>query len=107
MATHKLNRVQGDTGEPINFTVTLDGSVQDLTGYTVDFIMKAPDGSAINAGHTTCTVDTAAAGTCHYTFITGDLAQEGLYTCDLQLTNGPLVVTEYAQYQITVRQANG
>jgi len=105
---HRLKRVQDDTGEPINFTVTLDNVVLDLTGYTVDFIMKSPTGVAINAGHTACTIDSATAGTCHYTFQTGDLAEVGVYTCDLQLTSGTgMIVTEYAQYEITVREQNG
>ncbi len=80
----------------------------DLTGYTVDFIMKAPDASAINAGHTACTIDSPTAGTCHYDFHAGDLAQTGLYTCDLQTTSSTgVIVTEYTQYEITVRAENG
>ena len=107
MAVHKLVRVQGDTGEPINFTVTLDNQILNLTGYTCDFIMKSPTGLAANAGHTLCTIDAPSAGTCHYTFLANDLSEVGLYTCDLQLTSGALVVTEYAEYQITVRAQNG
>lgn len=108
MAVHKLQRVQDDTGEPVNFTVTLDNQVLNLTGYTVDFIMKAPDATLINTGHTACTVTNAAAGQCTYAFQTGDLAQVGLYTCDLQTTSGAgVIVTEFAQYEITVRAQNG
>src|SRR5665213_620159 len=99
MAAHKLIRVQNDTGEPVNFTVTLDNLVLDLTSYTVDFIMKSPTGLAANAGHTLCTIDAPSAGTCHYTFLANDLSEVGTYTCDLQLTSGSLVVTEYAEYQ--------
>lgn len=107
MAVHKLQRVQNDTGEPVNFTVTLDGVVQNITGDTVDFIMKSPTGVAINAGHTSCALTAPTLGQCSYTFLTGDLAEVGLYTCDLQLTSGALIVTEYAQYEITVRAQNG
>ena len=107
MAAHKLKRVQFDTGEPVNFTVTLDNLVLDLTNYTCDFIMKSPTGLVSNAGHTSCTIDSPTAGTCHYTFLSGDLAEVGTYTCDLQVTSGALVVTEYAEYTITVRAQNG
>jgi hypothetical protein len=112
--THKLTRVQNDTGEPINFTVVLDNVVFPLTnaGVVVDFIMKSPTAVASNAGHTACTITNAAAGQCTYTFQTGDLAEVGLYTCDLQVTDPtlapfPQIVTEYAQYEINVRAQNG
>lgn len=105
---HKLLRVQNDTGEPINFTVVLDNEIKDLTSCTVNFIMKSPTSVAINTGHTACTVVSATAGTCRYDFQSGDLSEVGLYTCDLQLTNSDsTVVTEYAQYEITVRAENG
>ena len=108
MAANKLKRVTNDTGEPINFTVTLDNAVKDLTGCSVDFFMKSPSGAAINAGHTDCTIVDATLGTCRYDFVAGDLAEEGLYTCDLQLTNSDsTIVTEYTEYDITVRAENG
>jgi hypothetical protein len=109
MATkHKLFRVQNDTGEPINFTVLLDNAVKDLTGCSVDFIMKSPTGAAINSGHTACTLVSPTAGTCRYDFAVGDLAEVGTYTCDLQLTNSDgTIVTEYTEYDIVTRAENG
>lgn len=105
---HKLDRVQNDTGEPITFTAVLDSAIKDLTGCTVKFIMKSPTGVAINSGHTACTLVSPTAGTCRYDFVAGDLAEVGLYTCDLQLTNADsTVVTEFAVYDITVRAENG
>lgn len=105
---HKLFRVQNDTGEPINFTVLLDNEPVDLTNCSVNFIMKSPTGLAANVGHTSCTVISATAGTCQYSFSSGDLSEVGLYTCDLQLTdaNGK-IITEYTPYDITVREENG
>lgn len=108
MAVHKLQRVQNDTGEPINFTIILDNQPLNLLGYTVDFIMKAPDSSASNAGHTSCTITNSSAGQCIYTFQSGDLSRVGVYNCDLQTTSGTgVIVTEYTQYEITVRAQNG
>lgn len=114
MAVHKLTRVQDDTGEPINFTVTLDNQVLPLTnaGTVVDFIMKAPDGTTeINSGHTACVITNPSGGQCTYTFEVGDLAQVGVYTCDLRVTDPtlapfPKIVTEYEAYQITTRANN-
>lgn len=78
---------QNDTAPVMPFSVERsDGTIPDLAGATVDFIMQAPSGTVTNTGHTACTVTDIAGGLGYYDFQTDDLAEDGDYTCDLQIT---------------------
>jgi hypothetical protein len=91
---HKIDpkiiyRVQNDTGPDEEFTVTREGAVVDLTGYTVKFGIKSLTTATITNGtHQTCTLVSPTTGKCSYRFMAGDLPDAGGdYECDLQLTD--------------------
>ena len=76
---------KGKYGFDIPFIVQdADGNVFDLTGYTVTFKVWDNTDTVILTG--TCTIDSATAGTCHYTVASGDFTTEGTYTAELNLT---------------------
>lgn len=78
---------KGDYGKPINFTCKQsDGSIYDLTGYTVTLKVWAVGSSASPIVEAECTVDDADAGTCHYTVQDGDFDTAGDYLAELELT---------------------
>lgn len=84
----KIKRVQNDTGPDFPFSVARpDGTVPDLTGATVNFIIQAPSGTVTNTGHQACTMTDLVTGEGYYSFLAGDLAEAGDYTCDLQVTD--------------------
>ncbi len=78
---------KGDFGKAINFTCKQsDGSVYDLTGYTVTLYYWTDGSSSSATTLGTCTVDTATSGTCHYTVQDGDFDTAGDYLAVLRLT---------------------
>lgn len=107
MADQKIiYRVQNDTGPDEQFTITRDGAVLNITGYTVKFGIKSLlTGTITNAAHQTCTITDAANGVCKYRFVVGDLPDAGGdYECDLQLTDAAgLVETHYDKLRIKTR----
>ena len=78
---------KGDFGFNIDFTVQDGGGdAFNLTGYTTKFkVWQAgvPGTTVINGS---VTHDTEAAGTCHYTVVSGNFDTVGHYKAELQLT---------------------
>lgn len=109
MASVKIKRVQGDTAPDWEFSLARpDGSVPDLSGATVKFIIESPTGTVTNTDHQECTVTDEAAGEGYYQFVDGDLSEDGTYTCDLEITyaNGE-VETAPQPIQIVARPQAG
>lgn len=108
MSIRVLDYVQNDEDPPIDFKVKFGSRVKDLTGCTVDFIIKAPDNTISNTGHTQCDITDHEGGLCTYNFQSGDLAQVGEHFCDIQVTNiDTKPQTEYRTTKLNVRAENG
>lgn len=98
--SHKIiNRVQNDTSPDEVFTITRKGGgAVDLTPYpTIKFAIRSNlTGTITNTAHQNCVVVSAAAGTCKYVFVAGDLPDAGGdYRCDLQLTDASGKIETY------------
>lgn len=82
-----IDMVQIDTSPDVTFNITRGGTIVDLDGCSVDFIIKNKSTNLkTNTGHTGCTITSPAAGECVYTWITGDLPTSSFYECDLRIT---------------------
>lgn len=101
--------VQNDTAPPISFNIkNSDGSNKNLTGATVRFKIKGPAGTLTNNAHNECAIVDAVAGNVRYAFLAGDIATEGEYSCDLEVTDSlGKVQTEYDMTVLVVRAENG
>lgn len=87
MAQVTLKMVAGDTGPDRNFTIKReDGTVVDVTGATVLFKIKENEAGITNADHQECSIVDGPAGKVSYEFEEGDIPNEGVYYCDLEIT---------------------
>lgn len=85
MTPTTINIVQGDYGYPLNFTLQdNDGAAINLTGCTVTIKVQKFGSDAVKFTGT-LTIDSAAAGTCHYTVATTDFDEEGRYKAEIQI----------------------
>ncbi|MFQ6053027.1 MAG: BppU family phage baseplate upper protein [Candidatus Bathyarchaeia archaeon] len=76
---------KGNYGFDLNFTVQhADGTVYDLTGFTVHLKLWDSDGNLIL--NQQCMIVNAAQGKCKYTVQSGDFDTEGRYMAELELT---------------------
>jgi hypothetical protein len=100
-----LTLPQNDKGYNLNFTITEDdGTVVDLTAYTVTLkVWRAgyPLTLIINKA---CTVDVAASGTCHYTIEADVLADMDELKFDLVLTKTGVIMSS-KKYDLTVEES--
>lgn len=106
MAT--LYYVQNDTAPAINITVKRKGSSSpvDLTGATTKFKISSDDADArTNDAHNTCSAVSLVNGQVKYTPQSGDFANTGSHTCDIEVTWGDgSVETEFNATKIIVRE---
>lgn len=78
--------VQGDSGYPLQFTLTdSTGAAIDLTGTTVTIKGQLFGGDAVKFTGT-LTQDTPASGICHYTVQANDFDTEGRYRAEITIT---------------------
>ena len=86
-------RYRGDYGDDINFAITdSSGAVYDLTGGTV-LLKVATSGGGTCKFIGTCTLVTAASGTCKYTTATNDFDTTADYVGELQFSKTGVVLT--------------
>ena len=90
--TDKAIVKKSDYGFDLNFTVyDSDGTVRDLTDYTVSLkVWDARDPDTLIVDEE-CTVDVAASGTCHYTVQDGDFDTKKEYHYELELEKTGMV----------------
>lgn len=86
MAVVLLN-VEDNNAPNIALTLKRNGTVIDLTGASVDLIIKNADTNEItNAGHQACTVTDATGGIIAYVPAAGDVSAEGRYLAEVKIT---------------------
>ena len=85
-------------------TVKDDGSVMNLTGYSVASKMRSTHASGTVVGTFTCTISNATGGiiTMSMTSTTTGGIEEGIYVYDLEMTSGSGVVTRLMEGTVTV-----
>ena len=85
-------------------TVKDNGSVMNLTGYSVASKMRSTHDSSTVVGTFTCTVSNASGGiiTVAMTSSVTAAIEEGIYVYDLEITSGAGIVTRLLQGEITV-----
>lgn len=92
----------GDKGYNLDFDVQKsDGSVYDLTDYTVTLKVwyKYSSGTLLMSG--ACSIDDAPNGDCHYTLQAGDFDVVGDFLWELELTKtGVIESTRYGTLRV-------
>ena len=85
-------------------TVKDDGSVMNLTGYSVASKMRSTHDSSTVVGTFTFTISNATGGiiTMSMTNSTTGAIEEGIYVYDLEMTSGGGVVTRLMEGTVTV-----
>ena len=85
-------------------TVKDDGTVMNLTGYSVASKMRSTHDSSTVVGTFTCTISDASAGqiTMQMTNSTTAAIEEGIYVYDLEITASSGTVTRIMEGNITV-----
>ena len=85
-------------------TVKDDGSVMNLTGYSVASKMRSTHDSSTVVGTFTCTISNASGGIITVSMPSSTTAaiEEAIYVYDLEITSGAGIVTRLLQGQITV-----
>ena len=85
-------------------TVNDDGSVMNLTGYSVASKMRSTPDSSTVVGTFTCTISAASAGeiTMQMTNSTTAAIEEGIYVYDLEITASSGTVTRIMEGNVTV-----
>jgi hypothetical protein len=83
----QLTIPQGDFGFYLNFTIKkADGTVYNLTGYTITFNVWRKGDKTSKYVTGACTIVQADGGTCRYLVVANDFATAGKYRSELQLT---------------------
>ena len=83
---------KNDYGWNLDFTCKkFDGTIKTLTDYTIKLKMWRPGTSDTLLLNASCTIDDAAAGTCHYTIQENDFDTKGRYYAELELTKTGIV----------------
>ena len=85
-------------------TVKDDGTVMNLTGYSVASKMRSTHDSGTVVGTFTCTISNATGGiiTMSMTSTTTGGIEEGIYVYDLEMTSGGGTVTRLMEGTVTV-----
>jgi len=79
--------VKDDFGYNLDFTFNdTAGDAVDITGLVITLKARAL-GSTTTFLTKTCTIDTAASGTCHYTVADGDFNTVGLFEYELEASS--------------------
>lgn len=88
MSSEPIELVRGDTKPSLYFAITdLAGTVEVLTGCTVNFYFRKLGASALkNTGHTACVIYDAAGGLCRYDWVAADLDTQGQFIGELEVT---------------------
>lgn len=73
----------GDTSPALTGTCTSNGAAVNITGATLALHIRKPSGSALSK---TGTIVSGAAGTWSYSWIAGDLDEDGRWTVEVQVT---------------------
>ena len=89
---------------PRQLTVKDDGTVMNLTGYSVAAKMRSTHDSGTVVGTFTCTISNATGGiiTMSMTSTTTGGIEEGIYVYDLEMTSGGGTVTRLMEGTVTV-----
>ncbi len=88
-----VDLVRNDVGFDMAFVVKdANGNVVNLTSSTVTFKMSRVGYTETKASGI-CTLDTPTVGTCHYTFVAGDLDTVGQYNYELQIVYATKTIT--------------
>lgn len=101
----KVTVPRGDKGFNLSFTVKdASSSAYSLSGYTVKLKAWTPGSTSSLAVNASCSVDSSAAGTCHYVVQSGDFDSVIRYHAELELTKAS--VAESTQpFTITVTES--
>lgn len=92
-----------DYGYDLNFSIKdSSGDAIDLTSATSIALKVIKKDSRIVKFTGACTVDVAASGTCHYSVVTTDFNEAGIFEYQLQITTASSVVTCIPQEEIEV-----
>jgi len=95
-----------DQGATFNrqLTVKDDGTVMNLTGYSVASKMRSTHDSGTVVGTFTCTVSNATGGIILMSMTSSTTAgiEEGIYVYDLEMTSGGGTVTRLMEGTVTV-----
>ena len=85
-------------------TVKDDGSVMNLTGYSVASKMRSTHDSSTVVGTFTCTISNASGGviTMNMTANTTSAIEEGIYVYDIEITSSAGTVTRLMEGNVTV-----
>jgi hypothetical protein len=98
---------QGDTGPDITAVIHAEddpASPVDLTGATVRFQMRPPDGSRYKVD-AQATITDAANGAVSYAWGANDLSRHGVFEAQWEVTySGGKVVTTQPPVELTVRR---
>ena len=98
---------ENDHGFNLSFTVRnkSDGSVFDLTGYTIKFYMKLPSAAAPKVNGGVCNPDAPPTlGTCKYPVQAADFDTIGSYNWELILTQAGAKVHARGNYNIVIKE---
>lgn len=97
-----LKIVAGNTAPPMEITCKRSGTAIDLTGCTVQLIIKG--GSTITQVGRTAAITDASGGVISYSPLTTDFPNAGSYKCDIKVTySDTSVEVLYDQLQVVAR----
>ena len=98
-----INIVAGDTID-LTYAVTLNAVAYDMTGMQLDMIIRDRTGTATKTLSSAGTSPAITISTTSWNVTTTAITVEGLYTYDVQLTNGSTVSTIMAGKIMVTRQ---
>lgn len=94
----------GDYGYDINFVIkNPDGSAVNLTGLTVRFVMAEQE-TYRNLLNVLCTVTTGTEGKCKYTVGADDFRKAGIYLGAIQIVYSVSKIVTTKTFHVTVGQ---
>lgn len=100
-----LKTVAGNTAPPLSITCQRAGTAINLTGCTVQLIIKG--GGVITQAGRSATVSDATNGVITYAPLATDFPSAGTYKCDVKVTYGDLTFEIlYEQVRVKARAKN-
>lgn len=104
----KIKFVEDNTAPTIQLTIKRESLPVNLTGASVDLIIKnSTSGEITNVGDQACTITDAADGVIEYDPNATDFPSAGTYVCDVEITYADATVeVVYEQLTVEVRAKN-